>query len=170
MSGMVGRPTKYDKKYLNKIKDLIILGCSNNRISKIIGIDNKTLNNWREEHQELDEIMISSKENANIKVMKNMYKRANGYTYKETVIKDGEEVTYKKYMHPDVTAGKFILKSRQGWNEIEKTENININHNSNNNDISLINWFNALSPIEQSKPEEELIKDYERFTKENENS
>lgn len=48
----VGRPSKYDPAYCNKVIELGKLGKSFEQMSSILGIGITTLKRWREEHEE----------------------------------------------------------------------------------------------------------------------
>lgn len=80
-----GRPTKYDPKYHpKKVVDLAMTGWSDEKIAKFFEVSEATLNNWKIEHPAFLERLRHGREGVIQGVTKSLYKRANGYKYRET--------------------------------------------------------------------------------------
>lgn len=118
-------------------------GLTDKDIAKNMKISRSTLSEWKNKFSELADTLKMEKDVADYKVENSLYKRANGYEYKE-VTKEAKwnpkeekyemivtkEVT--KQVAPDTTAQIFWLKNRQPQNWREKVV-------VDNNDIDSIN-------------------------------
>ena len=114
----LSRPTSFTNKIQSQIKSLALLGLTDSQIAKGIGIDTKTINNFKADFPEFFQSLKSWKDLADKNVEVALYKRACGYSCKETkfataagIITDEKE--YIKHYPPDTTAGIFWLKNRQ---------------------------------------------------------
>ena len=111
-----GDNTKYNLELLPKIFKWASEGIREIGIANNLGIRQETLINWKKEHPELVETLKEGKEQAIVKVENSLYKRANGFKYKEKkVVVNGNnphEEVVTKYVIPDVAAQTFILKNR----------------------------------------------------------
>ena len=109
------------------------LGWSQEQIYKLIGISKGTYFRWGKENNAIRDAQKITKEIADSEVANALYKRALGYEYIETEVKetiDGNGIKtqlkrqYKKQMPPDVTAQIFYLKNRArlDWQDVNRTE------------------------------------------------
>jgi transposase-like protein len=114
-----GRKSLYDPEiHPKKAADLALMGKTNDEIADIFGVTKETLNQWRKEYPEFSDAIKYNKNQADSKVVKSLYQRANGYEYQEKrVIQNPDGTTRKevtvKQVPPDVTAQIFWLKNRQ---------------------------------------------------------
>lgn len=86
--------------------------------------------------------------------------------------KNTEELIEKKcdiYIKDQLTALKEIHK-RYLVAKPTKTENVNINHSTDNEYMSIKDWYNSLTDIEKNKSDDELIEDYEQSKRNAKNS
>ena len=105
-------------------------GLTNEQIAKNIGINVKTLYDWKNKESNISNALKKGKEVVDIEVENALLKKALGYTItlrKQKVTKDGDVVDIEEEVHipPDTTAQIFWLKNRrkQQWRdkvEVEK--------------------------------------------------
>jgi hypothetical protein len=126
----LGRPMEYQKAHDEKAFEMALLGLTDVQIAKIIGIDESTLNVWKEQHPSFLESLTQGREDADAKVARAMYKRALGVTItEEALTRDGDVVKLRKELPSDTAAAKHWLANRQrgrwsnnGENTIKTTE------------------------------------------------
>ena len=121
---MAGRPTEYKEEYNEQVYKLCLLGAIDKEIADFFGIQESTLNLWKQKHPQFMESIKKGKELADVKVAESLYKRACGYKKKSIQfatfrgeITDREE--YIEDVPPDTTAAIFWLKNRKSdvWRE-----------------------------------------------------
>ena len=105
-------------------------GLTNEQIANNIGINVKTLYDWKNKESNISNALKKGKEVVDIEVENALLKKALGYTItlrKQKVTKDGDVVDIEEEVHipPDTTAQIFWLKNRrkQQWRdkvEVEK--------------------------------------------------
>lgn len=93
------------------------------QICERLGTTEKTFHKYKSTHCELRDALKISREMADLTVENSLFKRANGYTYVETIIKEkrdengtlmtSETTRIIKTVLPDTTAQIFWLKNRQ---------------------------------------------------------
>ena len=103
---------------------------TNEQIANNIGINVKTLYDWKNKESNISNALKKGKEVVDIEVENALLKKALGYTItlrKQKVTKDGDVVDIEEEVHipPDTTAQIFWLKNRrkQQWRdkvEVEK--------------------------------------------------
>jgi len=118
-----GRPTEYDpERHPFLVMCLAREGLTEKEMAQKLGIGKTTLTRWKQEHPEFRASLNGSREEADLKVVDSLYRRAIGYEFEETEMvvtaKDGEEKPakekrVKKHVAPDVTACIFWLKNRR---------------------------------------------------------
>jgi len=132
-----GRPTKYNKEYhSNIIYWMAKTGLTDKQMAGELGITEKTLNNWKNAHEEFLLSLKRGKEEPDSKVEDALYQRALGYSHPEDKIFNQNGVplvvpTIKHYP-PDPTAIIFWLKNRRPdkWRdkqEIEHSGDMSVN-------------------------------------------
>lgn len=141
-----GRKAKYKTEYDQIAKKLTVLGMTQKEIADFLGITEKTLYNWKKKNRSFKEAIERNRFKADIKVMQSLYKRANGFTYKEVTKKlvtltehdeEGQEIEVQKFIKtkevkktvpPDVSAIMIWLRNRMGqmWKDKPKDEGMSI--------------------------------------------
>jgi hypothetical protein len=120
----MARPTKYlDWIHPAWAQSLAMEGLIEDEIAERMGIVRSTLNKWKNEKPEFSDAIKMGKEPADSTVKVSLFKRANGYSYKEKQVvvemdKEGNQkpariITTEKVVLPDVTAQIFWLKNRK---------------------------------------------------------
>lgn len=114
---MAGRPSKYDPRFNKQVFKLCLLGAKDTEIADFLEIQESTLNNWKKEYPELMESLKKGKIQADADVSKSLYRRAIGYSHKDTYFSNYEGFvtatpTIKRYP-PDPTSAIFWLKNRR---------------------------------------------------------
>jgi len=156
-----GRPSKY-KEIEKQLPAIILLyekGCIDAEVAKAIGICEKTLNNYKNEHPEFLQPIKEAKEIENNKVIDSLLKRAHGFEYTEEhqegikqdeYDKDGKVIGFKvipskvkkikKMFPPETAACIFWLcnRDRANWQQRQSME-----HGINSSISDLIKKANA---------------------------
>ena len=105
-----GRPTKYNEEVLRQAKILYRKGFTDAEVAETLGVDESTITEWKQVHPEFSASLKDWKDEADHKVERSLYERAQGY-----MIDD-------KFVPPDTTACIFWLKNRKSKQWRDKTE------------------------------------------------
>jgi hypothetical protein len=150
MSGKdkLGRPTKYKKEYHDDLAyKLCLLGHTDKQLGEVFGVQESTINNWKNENASFLESIIKGKDSADAKVAESLYRRATGLKVKEvrvTPTEEGESVVETtKELPPDTAAAFIWLKNRRSGKWRDKHE---VEHSG---EIKTINF------IPHTKPKDE---------------
>lgn len=112
-----GRPTKFKEEFIELAFNYCLLGATDNQLADFFEVDQDTINRWKKKHPKFYESIKEAKSQADSKVVRSLYERANGYTHPEEKVfnNNGEIVTHETLKHypPDPTAMIFWLKNRQ---------------------------------------------------------
>ena len=126
-----GRPTKYKAEYVEQVYKLCLLGATDEELADFFEVDERTINRWKIDYPDFCQSIKKGKLIADGEVAQSLYKRANGYEYKEIKSapnRDGKlgikEITVK-HIPPDTGAAFIWLKNRQSKKWRDKQE-INI--------------------------------------------
>ena len=116
--------------FLKEIGQMAANGATEAEIAKKLGVAYSTFKFYKGQHPELADVLMTSKELADLNVEAALYKRARGYTTVEVTkerIKNKESGKYEmietktveKEVPPDTTAIQFFLKNRKPdeWRE-----------------------------------------------------
>ncbi len=113
----VGRPSKFDERYIEEAEKLTLLGLTDAQIADFWGVSVATLFNWQKAHPEFLEATRRGKAIADGTVARSLYQRANGSTHPAVKIfqYDGQplRVPYTEHYAPDTSAAVFWLKNRR---------------------------------------------------------
>jgi hypothetical protein len=119
----VARKTKFDESLKETMLELYRKGKTDAEVADIVGVCEKTINNWKGRHPKFLEALKESKEIADELVEASLFSRAVGYSHADvkviTSFGNIEIVPCTKYYPPDTTAAIFWLKNRQPerWRE-----------------------------------------------------
>lgn len=118
--GVGGRPTKYQEAYVRQAYVACArMGATDIQLAELFGVDEKTINTWKEKHQEFLQSLKDGKDEYDSGLVEaSLRERAVGYQCKETVLFQNKgRVTDRrdviKQYPPDTTAAIFWLKNRQ---------------------------------------------------------
>lgn len=137
-----GRPSKYKKEYADQAFKLCLLGHTDEELADFFEVDERTVNNWKQDYEEFFQSVIRGKAIADAEVAYGLFRRATGYEYNEvTFEKNGDKLTlevtpdgeltsneaYKKkivtkMLPPDPGAAMNWLKNRQKTKWRDRTE------------------------------------------------
>lgn len=120
---MAGRPTDYREEYNEQARKLCLLGAIDRELADFFGVEEQTINNWKQAHPSFFESIRAGKAYADSNVADRLYQRAMGFEHDSEEIKvvsngsgDGssiERVPTRKIYPPDTAAAIFWLKNRQ---------------------------------------------------------
>ena len=113
----MARPTKFKPEYVDLTYKYCLLGATDADLAKFFEVEEKTINNWKENYPEFLQSIKRGKEEADANVASRLYSRALGYEHPEDKIfnDNGEPLVVPTIKHypPDPTAAIFWLKNRQ---------------------------------------------------------
>lgn len=119
------RQSKYHKSLDKLVHQLALLGQTDKQIAKTVGIDVKTLRDWKARYPEFNDALQSGREPADASVAFSLFQRARGITLRaERILQDGTVVPYKVQIPGDPKAAAVWLanRSREKWGNQNKTE------------------------------------------------
>ncbi len=112
-----GRPSKFKPEFCEQAEKLCKLGATDVQLADFFGVDERTINRWKQEHDEFCQSLKAGKEIADAMVAESLYHRAVGYTHPEekSFCSNGEVITHETLKHypPDATSAIFWLKNRR---------------------------------------------------------
>lgn len=123
-----GRPTKYKTEFAAQAEKLCKLGATDIEIADFFEVDVRTVYRWKGEHGAFCQALKIAKAEADDRVERSLYARANGYEHDEVDIRvvDGKivETPIRKFYPPDTTAAIFWLKNRKPteWRDRQEME------------------------------------------------
>lgn len=123
---MAGRPSKYKVEYAEQAYKLCLLGATDKELAEFFKVEEKTINNWKDNVPEFLQSLKRGKEDADAIVASKLYHRAIGYEHPEDKIfnDNGTPLVVPTIKHypPDTTAAIFWLKNRQSAKWRDKTD------------------------------------------------
>lgn len=131
--GRPGRKSPFSPEMIHQVEQLGRLGAEAEEIARFFQVCTATVWNWRQKHPEFDDALQRGKEEADRAVEESLFRRAMGYTVKETqvtkrILDDGELITEQKettkHIQPSDTAIIFWLKNRRKdrWADVQKLD------------------------------------------------
>lgn len=125
----MARPTDYRQEYAEQARKLCLLGFTDKQLAVFFGVNESTINRWKDKYPEFCKSIKSGKVVADAQVAESLFKRATGIEVTEVEVRDDgkkkvKRVT-KKHIPPDPTAQIFWLKNRQPelWRDKPTVEN-----------------------------------------------
>lgn len=123
-----GRPSKFKAEYVAQAEKLCRLGATDMEIADFFEVEVRTLYRWKSENSEFCQALKAGKDEADDRVERSLYARANGYEHDEVDIRVVAnaivQTPIRKYYPPDTTAAIFWLKNRRQkeWREMKAVE------------------------------------------------
>lgn len=124
----MARPTKFKEEYIPQAEKLCRLGATDVEIADFFEVEVRTLYRWKGENEAFCQALKAGKVEADDRVERSLFSRANGYEHDEVDIRvvGGEivQTPIRKYYPPDTTAAIFWLKNRRPaeWREVKGVE------------------------------------------------
>ncbi|MBP2643952.1 MAG: terminase [Firmicutes bacterium] len=123
-----GRPTKYKPEFNTQAYKLCLLGATDKQLADFFDVEEKTVNNWKDDYPEFLQSIKAGKDEADSVIAESLFHRAKGFSHPEDKIfnDDGTPliVPTTKHYPPDTAACIFWLKNRQKaqWRDKVETE------------------------------------------------
>jgi hypothetical protein len=115
-----GRPSKYRAEYATQAhKICLLLGATDAELAGVFGVDERTINRWKDDHPDFCQSISRGKVIADADVAERMYRRALGYEHDAVKIfmpAGAYEPVYAPYTEhypPDTAAASLWLRNRQ---------------------------------------------------------
>lgn len=125
----MARPTDYRQEYAEQARKLCLLGFTDKQLAVFFGVNESTINRWKDKYPEFCKSIKSGKVIADTQVVESLFNRATGIEVTEVEVRDDgkkkvKRVT-KRLIPPDTTAQIFWLKNRQPelWRDKPTVEN-----------------------------------------------
>lgn len=113
----MARPTDYREEFCEQAGKLCKLGATDIEIADFLGVSVRTLYRWKGQHKAFCQALKTAKAEADERVERSLFARANGYEHDEVDIRViGQEIVQtpiRKFYPPDTTACIFWLKNRR---------------------------------------------------------
>jgi len=127
-----GRPTKYKEEFCELVHNYCLLGATNEDLAKFLCVGLSSIDKWIREKPKFSSAVKSGREEADAQVAKSLFKRATGFSCKETKTASHEgritdTMDIDKHYPPDVNAQTFWLRNRRPdlWREKQEIESTN---------------------------------------------
>lgn len=123
-----GRPSKFKPEFVAQAEKLAKLGATDIEIADFFQVEARTLYRWKTEREEFCQALKAGKEEADDRVERSLFARANGYEHDEVDIRvvggNIVQTPIRKFYPPDTTAAIFWLKNRKPaqWRETKAVE------------------------------------------------
>lgn len=112
-----GRPSAYKSDYVEQARKLCELGAIDVDLADFFEVTIGTIWQWQRRHPEFLSAIKVGKENADDRVERSLYHKANGYTFEsEKVFQFQGKIVRaqtREHIPPDTTAAVFWLKNRR---------------------------------------------------------
>lgn len=122
----MARPTDYKDEYAAQAQKLCKLGATDQELADFFEVSVRTIYRWKGEHEAFCQSLKAGKTEADDRVERSLFARANGYEHDEVDIRVvGQEIVQtpiRKYYPPDTTACIFWLKNRRSAEWRDKVE------------------------------------------------
>jgi hypothetical protein len=123
----MARPTDFQVEYIEQARKLCKLGATDQEIADFFEVSARTIYRWKASHDEFCQALKAGKDEADDRVERSLFARANGYEHDEVDIRViGQEIIQtpiRKFYPPDTTAAIFWLKNRRPGEWRDKREN-----------------------------------------------
>lgn len=123
-----GRPTAYRAVFCVQARKLCLLGAIDEELADFFDVSVTTIDTWKNKHPKFLGALKEAKCEADSRVVRSLYQRANGYSHPEDkVFNDGGEpliVPTVKHYPPDTRACEYWLNNRRSseWRTKHETE------------------------------------------------
>lgn len=125
---MAGRPSKFKPEFIAQAEKLCKLGATDLEIADFFEVEVRTVYRWKAENEHFCQALKSGKEEADARVERSLFARANGYEHDEVHVSNYQGAItltpIRKIYPPDTTAAIFWLKNRrpEQWRETKAVE------------------------------------------------
>jgi transposase-like protein len=144
-----GQPTRYDPGLIPIVQNLVTRGLANYEIAETLGIDEKTLYNWKREHEEFDQALARSREQVNAQVEATLLMKAQGYERKvQKATASGKVVTVTEYFQPSDSAIQFWLRHQRA-DVYREQRDVNVKHGVEQGFLSFLAALDAKAKAER---------------------
>lgn len=123
-----GRPSKFKPEFIAQAEKLCKLGATDMEIADFFQVEVRTVYRWKAENEQFCQALKAGKDEADDRVERSLFARANGYEHDEVDIRVVDhaivQTQIRKYYPPDTTAAIFWLKNRKPkeWREMKAIE------------------------------------------------
>lgn len=125
-----GRPSKYKPEFGEQAHKLCLLGATDAQMADFFGVDERTINNWKESEPEFLQSITRGKLLADAAMASSLYHRGLGYSHDAVKIfmPAGADAPvyapYTEHYPPDTPAASLWLRNRQPglWRDKQEHE------------------------------------------------
>lgn len=115
----MARPSSYKPEFAEQAGKLCSLGATDEDLADFFKVHIRTISNWKGQYREFLQALKVGKDEADDRVERSLYQRANGYTSDAVKIfmpagaSKPVYAPYREHVPPDTTAMIFWLKNRR---------------------------------------------------------
>lgn len=122
----LGAPTEYKPEFAAQAQALCKLGATDQELADFFGVSARTIYRWKAQHEVFCQSLKVGKAEADERVERSLFARANGYEHDEVDIRvianQVVQTKIRKFYPPDTTAAIFWLKNRRPAEWRDKVE------------------------------------------------
>ncbi len=128
MKSKPGVKSSFKPEYIGQAEKLCRLGATDLEIGDFFGVTIRTIYRWKNENEEFSLALKTGKQEADERVERSLFARANGYEHEEVDIRviqnEIVQTPIRKFYPPDTVACIFWLKNRRPaeWRETKAVE------------------------------------------------
>ena len=144
-----GQPTKYNPAFIPIVQSLVARGLINTEIAQTLGIEERTLYNWKNEHEDFSAALQRSKDQIDALVEATLIMKATGYERKvQKATASGKVVSVTEYFPPSDSAIQFWLRNRKSGLYREQRD-VNVKHGVEEGFLRFLERMDAKAKLER---------------------
>jgi hypothetical protein len=123
--------SQFNPKFIRRAELACRAGFTDAELAELFDVSLSAIQKWKRQREDFRNALKVGKAEANNRVERSLYERANGYSYNAVKIfcdKNGNvtKVPYVEHVPPDTTAAIFWLKNRapQHWRDNQQLEHV----------------------------------------------
>ena len=127
-----GRHSQLDPKFIRRAELACRAGFTDRELAELFDVSLSAIQKWKRQREEFRNALKVGKAEADNRVERSLYERANGYSYDAVKIfmpagaKKPVYAPYVEHMPPDVTACIFWMKNRmpERWRDVQNVDHV----------------------------------------------
>jgi hypothetical protein len=127
-----GRHSQLDPKFIRRAELACRAGFTDRELAELFDVSLSAIQKWKRQREEFRNALKVGKAEADNRVERSLYERANGYSYDAVKIfmpagaKKPVYAPYVEHMPPDVTACIFWMKNRmpERWRDMQNVDHV----------------------------------------------
>jgi hypothetical protein len=159
-----GRHSQLDPKFIRRAELACRAGFTDKELAELFDVSLSAIQKWKRQREEFRNALKVGKAEADNRVERSLYERANGYSYDAVKIfmpagaKKPVYAPYVEHMPPDVTACIFWMKNRmpERWRDVQNVDHVLGKYIIADRPMTVEEWAKERATIIDETPIEEL--------------